>query len=291
MTPSDQEWFELSRRIARSVQTTVGWIFWDPGAVARFEALGLPGPLGYIASRSAPFAGAGYSALVAALGSISPLGIRFVVDFMTASEFMKFWDARNEAIAEGLVEHAPAMTDVLSRYADQLEGVVDALPFAGRPFSASHLDVARSDDPVMRGWHAINIIREWRGDTHWGIVAEHNLNGPEASTLHNAWLNYDGEWLSRSRGISDEAIDAAFTSLELRGLATKGVVNEQGLALRQHIEDETDRRCELPWRLLGFKETHTLAALLEPPCELLLRRVDITAGERYQPASRIRTPS
>ncbi|CAB4861332.1 unannotated protein [freshwater metagenome] len=288
MARTEQEWFELSKRIARSVQTTVGWIFWDPGAVARFEALGLPGPLGYIASRSAPFAGAGYAALVAALGSISPMGIQFVVDFMAPQEFMKYWDARNEAIREGLEAHAPEILEVLAEYAPQLEAVVDQLPFAGRPFSASHLDIPRCADPVMRGWHAINIIREWRGDTHWGLVAEHNLSGSEASTLHNAWLRYDNEWLSRSRGISDDAIQQSLVDLEGRGLATHGVVNERGLAFRQHLEDETDRRCVLPWRQLGYEATESLADLLEPPCELLLHRVDITAGERYQPASRIR---
>jgi hypothetical protein len=52
-------WVDITRRNARSVQTTIGWIFWDPGAVRRFEALGLPGPLGYIAARCAPLAGAG----------------------------------------------------------------------------------------------------------------------------------------------------------------------------------------------------------------------------------------
>jgi len=288
MEYTEQEWFELSKRIARSVQTTVGWIFWDPGAVARFETLGLPGPLGYIASRSAPFAGAGYGALVAALGSISPTGIRFVVDFLKPEDFMKYWDARNTAIREGLETHAPEILQVLVDFAPRLEEVVDHLPFAGRPFSASHLDISRSDDPVMRGWHAINIIREWRGDTHWGLVAEHNLSGAEASTLHNAWLRYDNEWLSRSRGIDDDAIRQALIALEVRGFASRGVVNDRGLAFRQHLENETDRRCVLPWQLLGYEDTELLAERLEPPCEALLRRVDITAGERYQPASRIR---
>ena len=32
-------WVDITRRNARSVQTTIGWIFWDPGAVRRFEAL------------------------------------------------------------------------------------------------------------------------------------------------------------------------------------------------------------------------------------------------------------
>ena len=47
------DWFAITRRNARSVQTTVGWIFWDPGATGRYVALGLPTdfaePLGYIA--------------------------------------------------------------------------------------------------------------------------------------------------------------------------------------------------------------------------------------------------
>ena len=33
------DWVEITRRNARSVQTTIGWIFWDPGAVARYERL------------------------------------------------------------------------------------------------------------------------------------------------------------------------------------------------------------------------------------------------------------
>lgn len=37
-------------RCSRSVQTTIGWIFWDPGAVGRYAELGLPGPVGYIAA-------------------------------------------------------------------------------------------------------------------------------------------------------------------------------------------------------------------------------------------------
>ena len=52
-------WLETSRRNARSVQATIGWIFWDPGALTRYDQLGVPGPLGYIAARCAPLAPAG----------------------------------------------------------------------------------------------------------------------------------------------------------------------------------------------------------------------------------------
>lgn len=286
--PSADEWFELTRRNARSVQTTVGWIFWDPGAVRRYESLGLPGPLGYIAARIAPFGAAGYEAVVAALGSISPLGVRFVIDFVAPQEYLAWWNARNDAVREGLLEYAPAAADALRDMHEDLWGVVTHLPFVGRPFSASHLAMPRETDPTLSGWHAVNILREWRGDTHWGIIAQLNLSGPEASTLHNEWLRYDGDWLSRSRGIADEAIAEAWRGLERRGLARDGAITQAGLELRQWIEDETDRRTVLPWEILGWEKSRQFHERLEPPCEVLLQRVDLTAGERYQPASRIR---
>ena len=62
----------------------------------------------------------------------------------------------------------------------------------------------------------------------------------------------------------------------------------EGVALRQQLEDDTDRLTTLPWELLGAARSRELAARLEPPCELLLARVDETAGPNYQPASRLR---
>ena len=39
---TEADWVELSRRAALASHRLIGWIFWDPGAVTRFEALGLP---------------------------------------------------------------------------------------------------------------------------------------------------------------------------------------------------------------------------------------------------------
>jgi len=100
------DWTEVTSSNARSVQTTIGWIFWDPGAVDRYRAAGLPdgltGPLGYIAARCAPLAAAGPEAVTAAFGSISPQGITAVFDLLDADGFAAMWTARNEAVATGL---------------------------------------------------------------------------------------------------------------------------------------------------------------------------------------------
>src|SRR5665811_2301922 len=83
---SPSRWASISRRNARSVQTMIGWIFWDPGAVSRFEELGLNGPFGYLASRAAPFAGAGPEAVTASFGSISPAAIALVFAHLPTPE-------------------------------------------------------------------------------------------------------------------------------------------------------------------------------------------------------------
>lgn len=286
------DWVAITRRNARSVQTTIGWIFWDPGAVARYEALGLPGPLGYIAARCAPLAPAGPDAVIAAFGSISPVGVRMTFDLLAqgGTPFDAFWDARDEAVVAGLREFAPAIVEPLTRIGSRLWDIVASLPSVGRVLFASHLRMPRPNDPLLSGWHAVNCLREWRGDTHWALVAAAGLSGVEASVLHNAWLAYERDWLPRSRGSAPDEIAAAWSSLAAKGLVRGDEVTNAGIALRQRIEDDTDRLTTLPWERFGETEAQEFADDFEPPCELLLARVDVTAGPNYQPASRFRAP-
>ena len=168
--------------------------------------------------------------------------------------------------------------------------MVEQLPGVGRVLFAAHLRMPRPVDPVLSGWHAVNCLREWRGDTHWALVAAAGLTGVEASILHNAWLGYEPDWLPTSRGTDPADLDAGWRSLAERGLAEGRRVLPAGVALRQRLEDETDRLTTLPWRLLGSGATDRFAGEFEGPCERLLDRVDVTAGPNYQPASRLRPP-
>jgi hypothetical protein len=149
---TSDEFFEITRRNARCVQTLVGWIFWDPGAVSRFEELGLNGPLGYIAARAAPFAGAGAQAVAAAFGSISADAISLVFSRLGSPEgFRTLWDARNAAVLDGLRAYAPDAANALASRSRALSDLVDRLPRVGRPFFASHLDMDQPEHPILRG--------------------------------------------------------------------------------------------------------------------------------------------
>jgi hypothetical protein len=146
----------------------------------------------------------------------------------------------------------------------------------------------RPEDALLSGWHAVNCLREWRGDTHWALVVAAGLTGTEASCLHNSWLGYEPDWLPASRGSAPDEIAAAWGRLEAKGLARGRLATDEGLALRERLEADTDRATTLPWQLLGAEASTAFADALEPPCALLLERVDVTAGSNYQPASRIR---
>ena len=95
--------------------------------------------------------------------------------------------------------------------------------------------------------------------------------------------------LARTHLVNRQLLDRREQTMQADWLARGGVVTPEGVALRQHVEDETDRLTTLPWELLGLEGSLRFAEVLEPPCELLLRRVDVTAGSNYQPASRRRS--
>ena len=79
MDMSTDRWRDLSRRAAFESHRLIGWIYWDPLAIANYAALGVPDGLGYyIATRGATLGHAGNEVVTAAFYSIHPdfVGLR-----------------------------------------------------------------------------------------------------------------------------------------------------------------------------------------------------------------------
>ena len=282
-------WLELSARASLASHRLIGWIYWDPDAIARFTALGVPNGLGYyITTRSAPLAPAGNNAVVAAFYSIRKEFIDVCLD--VARQHTTFEDAyrvRNEAVARGLREYAPEIIDQLGTLALPLWDAADSLPLGGRVLHAAHRAWPRcEDDPALCAWLAINCIREWRGDTHFAVLASHDISGVQAGLLHDAFLGYPGDWIPRSRGADDAQLEEAWAALDTRGFVTDGRINDAGLSFRERIEDTTNELCEKVWRHLGEQRTLKFVRLIEPIGHKFLARIDATAGENWMPAAR-----
>ena len=282
-------WRELSARASLASHRLIGWIYWDPDAIARYTALGVPNGLGYyIASRAAPLASSGNDAVVAAFYSIRKEFIDLCLD--EARKHTTFEDAyrvRNEAVARGLREYAPEIVVPLGELAARLWDAADSLPLARHPLYAVHRSWPRcQDDAALSAWFAVNCIREWRGDTHFELLASNEISGVQAGLLHDAFLGYPGDWIPRSRGADDAQLEQAWAALDARGFVSDGRINAAGLAFREQIEDTTNELCEKAWRNLGEDLTLKYVELIEPVGHKFLARIDATAGENWMPAAR-----
>ena len=284
------DWNILSARASFASHRLVGWIYWDPFALAGCARLGLDEPgIYYITSRAAPLAPAGHQAVAAAFYSIHPFFIE--VSMAVAAErttFAAITQVRDDAVARGLRDYVPEICAGLAALADPLWEAADALPLSGRVLFAAHRQQPRPADPVLSAWLAINCIREWRADTHFAVLASEDISATQAGLLHNAFLNYPQDWIPRSRGSDDAALATGLADLSERGLATAGQVNDAGLALRQRIEERTDALTQRAWRLLGRERTEAYLDLVEPVGSRLLARIDDTAGPEWMPAARLR---
>lgn len=286
-------WVELTVRASFASHRLVGWIYWDPHAIANYTALGVPEGRGYyIASRCAPLGPAGNDVVAAACYSIHPLFVAFSLDQARQhTTFEDVYEARNESVVRGLREYAPDICDALASLATQLWSAADSLPLSARPLYAAHLHWPRHEgDPLLSAWLAVNCIREWRGDTHWAVLAAEGIGGVEAGLLHDAYLGYPGDWIPRSRGADDTALVAAWSNLTSRGLADNQRVNDAGIAFREHLEQRTNELASHAWRHLGEDDTLRFISLIEPVGERFIERINATAGPEWMPAARERRP-
>lgn len=285
---SDQEWERTTARLARIVHAMVGWIFWDPDAINRYTALGVPGGLGYLATRAAPVAASGDDAVVAALFGWSDDHVRTSMRVARqATTFGALWAARDRAIRDGLATHVPTASPELAGLRDDLWQAVIGCEPGGRLLYAACLDMPMPSDPALSAWHALNCLREWRGDTHNAVLIAAGLSPVEALILDSAWANCPPDWMARSRMWGEPAIAAAIQQLEGRGFIEDGVVLDAGIDFRIVIEQRTDELTTAPWRTLGQERVDEIERTLRPIAATLLHRVDETAGPRYLPAARL----
>lgn len=287
------DWNDLSARASKASHRLIGWIYWDPYAIEQYTALGVEGGLGYyVASRAAPLAPAGHQAVTAAFYSIHPGFIEAALTLAAAStKWERISAVRDDAVARGIRETAPEIVDGLGALAAPLWAAADALPVSGRVLFAAHRQWPRPDDDLVSAWLALNCLREYRGDVHFALLVADDLSGVQAGLLHDAYMNYPGDWIPRSRGADDTALAEAMAGLEARGLAADGQVNAEGLALRERIEIRTDELTQRAWRTLGEEATRRFLELAEPVGPRFVDRIDATAGPDWMPAARDRRPA
>jgi len=258
----------MARKMWRTLEPYHGLVYFAPEATAAYEALGVVGFDGYFASRAAAMGAVPAEVVVATFFNFNPAVVRHAIpgawDVATPAQLLA---ARVEGIDAALRRATGDLLDDpgVARAAELARTAADACTAAGRPLYAAHAGLPWPEPAHLALWHAVTLLREFRGDGHLACLVDAGLDGIDALVVHAASGEVPRAALQTSRHWDDGAWDASVERLQSRGLVDgSGAFTEAGTALRQHIEDRTDELALGTWRALGEEGCDELRSLVRP---------------------------
>ncbi|WP_055700086.1 MULTISPECIES: SCO6745 family protein [Streptomyces] len=258
------------------------WLRTEPlHAVTYFEercrglgrAVGLKGFwMGYFAARTAPMGRVGPGVAAAALGVFAPgMVARALPSAWEYASPDRVVEERARLAAGALRRLVPDVESLAAEVDVPLAAVVADAPALARPLFAANRDLAHRSDPVERLWQLATCVREFRGDAHVAVLADHGLDAREALVLAAATGRVDAAGIRQDRGWSEEEWAAAVDRLGGRGLLdATGHITDRGVTERELIEDDTDRLASRLLRPLTTGEADALLTALKPAARHVL---------------------
>ncbi|MBW8483647.1 SCO6745 family protein [Actinomadura parmotrematis] len=255
----------FARELWTAVEPVHVVTYFSAEPIAALKEAGLRGYwMGYFGGRSAPMGAVEAGPVVAAFHGFHPDRVRRAVpDAWSFAAPEKVLRARAAGSAAALRRILPGVDRFAIEAAPLLAAAVAAGDPTGRPLFAANQGLALPDDPVEALWQGATSLREHRGDGHVALLTAEGLDGAQANILAAAVRGTPAAWLKDSRGWSDEEWDAARRALTERGLLDeRGAATAEGRALREHIEERTDRIAAQPYAAVADPEE--LRRLLTP---------------------------
>lgn len=181
------------------------------------------------------------------------------------------------AVHQVLSSFEPLPADDMRRLAELLQQLVDASAVAPAPADKSHLVASRKTDPGAAMSPAARIdqyltdLNAFRDDAHGAAWESTGVDGPTWEALTMVWRSDANTAEALAEKLTGRGLEPAIYAAALRSLAERGwlveqdgaySMTEQGRAIRQQIEDETDRLFYEPWSRLDDGEAQELRVLL-----------------------------
>ncbi|OZM75208.1 hypothetical protein CFN78_03350 [Amycolatopsis antarctica] len=249
---------KVAHRCHRVLDPLHSLIYFAPETEERLTAAGLrPGRMSYFAGRSAPMGPVGPGVVAATFYNFNPeLVARHIPRAWTLADPATLVAARFEAAEAALrrlLGDELADSATVAEAAELARAATAACTGDGRPLYAGHAELDWPAEPILVLWHAISLLREYRGDGHIAALVRSGLSGLEALVTHTATgRGFLPEAAKKTRGWSDEEWDAAVAKLRDEDvLDADGGLTAHGTAQREEIELDTGRSALAPWLLLG----------------------------------------
>jgi hypothetical protein len=267
-------------QLSRTLDTLHSVVYFVPDADEKYGELGMKFRMHYFASRAAPMGAVGAKVVAATFYNFNPdlvaASIPAAWELASPTEVTRVRYRIVDAALPRVLGEELAGSSELAHAAVLLRRTAEAIPNAdGRPLYAGHAELEWPDTPHGQLWHAITLLREYRGDGHIAALVDHELSGLEALITHTATgIGFNVDFARRLRGWSREQWAAAIDGLRGRGLLNDaGELTSAGLELRSTVEDRTDELAFAPWRTLSDDQAEELAGLAA-----VLRKVVGSAG-------------
>jgi hypothetical protein len=257
-------------RVHRAIESLHSLSYFSPDMEQQLVACGLrPGRMCYFASRSAPMGAVSPGVTAATFYNFNPdLVARHIPRAWTLASpdavVAARWIGADLSLRRLLGEavSSPEVTEA----AELARAATVGLDPAGRALFAGHALLDWPDEPHLVLWHAITLLREFRGDGHLAALLSAGLSGIAAIVTHTATgRGFTADSAKLLRGWSDEQWQACIDELTGRGLMTTTAAGPEltaaGKQLRATVEADTDRMAEAPWVTLGPERTARLAEL------------------------------
>jgi len=258
----------MARKMWRTLEPYHGLIYFAPEATTAYEALGVMGFDGYFASRAAPMGAVPAEVVVATFFNFNPAIVHHAIPAAwEATTPEALLEARLNAASDALRRATGDLLDdpAVVRAGELARLAASGCTVAGRPLYAGHASLPWPEEPPLVLWHAITLLREFRGDGHVACLVDAGLDGIDALVFHAASGDVPRAALQGSRQWDDAAWAASVARLGERGFVDgDGAFTEAGAALRQHIEDRTDVLALGPWEALGEEGCDELRSLVRP---------------------------
>jgi hypothetical protein len=247
----------VARKTWRTLEPFHGMIYFVSDAAERYAALGVSGRAGYFASRAAPMGAVPAEVVIATFFNFYPDLVRAAIplawDQASPAALVAARFEAADAALRRLVPDAVGTAEVKEAAALARQAAMAACERPeGRPLFAGHASVAWPDDDHLVLWHAVSLLREFRGDGHIAALTAEGVSGCEALVIHGATGEVAPVVLKTSRAWPDDEWAAAEGRLRDRGwLAGDGSLTDAGRAHRTWVEDRTDELAAGPWAVLG----------------------------------------
>jgi hypothetical protein len=258
----------VAGRANRAVDSLHAMLYFAPESDEELTAVGLrPGRMCYFASRSAPMGAVSAGVTTATFYNFNPsLVARHIPRAWGLASLDDILAARLRAADRALrrllgddVARSPAVEEA----AELARAATVELSPQGRPLYAAHAELPWPTEPHLALWHAVTLLREYRGDGHVAVLLGSGLTGLDALITHTATgRGFTVPAAKATRGWSDDEWAAAEERLRAAAILDEnGGLTAAGVQLRESVERATDELGAPPWVTIGPEATDRLIEL------------------------------